>query len=139
MARNKTDAVGAGEVKETPVPPDGADEAKETPVPPDGADEAKETPVPPDGADEAKENPVPPDGADAKQGAVGGIVRAQRLRLRSGPGLEHATLAELPCGTAFVVTHPAAEEDDWISVETAGGMRGYVMAQYTAPTDTPED
>jgi len=126
MARNKTDAVGAGEVKETLVPPDGADEAKENPVPPDGADKAKE-------------NPVPPDGADAKQGAVGGIVRAQRLRLRSGPGLEHAALAELPCGTAFVVTHPAAEEDDWISVETAGGMRGYVMAQYIALTGTPGD
>ena len=57
------------------------------------------------------------------------VLARDGLRLRSGPGLEHAVLRVLPCGTALFVER---EINGWLAVdlEGDGAIDGFVSAAF---------
>ena len=55
-------------------------------------------------------------------------VTAQSLNVRSGPGINHAVIADLPYGTRLVVRGHAP---DWLYVELPFGKFGWIMKKFT--------
>lgn len=58
-----------------------------------------------------------------------GIVNADRLNIRSGPGTTHAVVASVARGTHLTVLETGAE---WIRVRTEDGKEGWAAAKYVA-------
>ncbi len=61
------------------------------------------------------------------------------LKLRSGPGVQHAILAEMPHGTVLKALEPASvvrrkvgRQGEWLRVQTPAGQTGYTAAWYLA-------
>ncbi len=70
------------------------------------------------------------------------------LKLRSGPGVEHEQLTQMPHGTVLKVLEPAADVqrkvgtyNEWLKVQTPNGLSGYTAAWYvklqSAPAPAP--
>jgi uncharacterized protein YgiM (DUF1202 family) len=55
-------------------------------------------------------------------------VTAYTLNLRSGPGTRHAVTQILYSGEAVTVL--SLRKDNWLKIETAAGVRGWVYSRY---------
>lgn len=68
--------------------------------------------------------------------AATGIVDADRLNVRSGPGTTHAVVVSVPQGTRLTILETGAE---WIRVRTEDGKEGWAAAKYvTMESSAPE-
>jgi uncharacterized protein YgiM (DUF1202 family) len=61
-------------------------------------------------------------------------VTAQRLNVRSGPGVSQAVVGQVVRGTRLIIQGNAA---GWWCVRLPGGGSGWVMAAYTTPLPQP--
>jgi len=60
-----------------------------------------------------------------------GVVAADLLNLRSGPGLEYEVVAHLERGDPLEV-RARVPAGDWVKVSTAAGMEGWVAVEHVA-------
>jgi hypothetical protein len=61
-------------------------------------------------------------------------VTAEQLEVRSGPGLNHSLVAQVPKGIVLVIRGSAPE---WWYVQLPNGSFGWVMRKFTAPVPLP--
>jgi hypothetical protein len=61
------------------------------------------------------------------------ITNAANVRLRVGPGMDAAVLAEVPLGTELTVVDHTSAADPWYHIKTADGREGWVLGSLTTP------
>lgn len=77
-----------------------------------------------------------PGNATAEDRPATGVVTADRLNVRSGPGTTHAVVVSVPQGTRLTILETGAE---WVRVRTEGGEEGWASARYVAIEAAPSE
>lgn len=80
-----------------------------------------------DGAAQTVRAASPSSKPDTSPSTSIGIVQADALRMRKGPGLDQGIVGVLPMNTSVVII---GQQNDWLRIRTSSGETGWVFASY---------